>query len=196
MARLNSTSVEKRHCPRAERSREAGFGLVEVLLSMILLTVSLVGLLTLYTQSLVTMDFSQEDLIVKQKAREALESIYTARNTQQISFDMIQNASNGGILLDGPQELRDPGGDGLVGTADDGAVEVMLFPGPDGDLGTADDVLEPLNRFRREIQVDPIAIGNDSTNPDLKRIRIILTYTTLRGSSRTFEVESFISRFR
>ena len=45
-------------------------------------TIGLVSLLALFSQAVVTMFLVQEDLIAKQKTREALESIFTARNTQ------------------------------------------------------------------------------------------------------------------
>ena len=73
---------------------EQGFSLIEVMVAMFLLTVGLVSLSGLYGQAIGTMQLAQQRLIVKQKVREALESIYTARNTQQITFNMIRNVSD------------------------------------------------------------------------------------------------------
>ena len=51
---------------------------------------------------------------------EAVESIYTARNTQQLGFGAIANTNAaGGIFKPGYQPLLAAGADGLVGTTED-----------------------------------------------------------------------------
>ena len=76
---------------KAKVGNSFGFSLLEVVMAIIVLVVGLLSLLTLFSQSIVSMYLVQEDLIAGQKAREAVESIYTARDTQQVTFDMIQN---------------------------------------------------------------------------------------------------------
>ncbi len=61
---------------------ESGYGLLEVMMAVFVSVIGLVSLLALFSQSVVTMVVVQEELIAKHKAREALESIYTARITQ------------------------------------------------------------------------------------------------------------------
>ena len=87
-----------RRAGRVRSSGERGFSLVEVLLAMVILVVGLVSLLGLFAHAIVTMQTSQENLLARQKVREALENIYTARNTQQIVFDDIQNVASGGSI--------------------------------------------------------------------------------------------------
>jgi len=176
--------------PAGETNPEAGFLLIELLIAMLVMVISLVGLLGLYSYTLVAVTTSQDNLIAKQKAREALESIYTARNTHQLTFSAIANVSEGGIFLDGPQSLAEPGMDGLVGTADDGEIEMMELPGDDGYYGTPDDEFRPLTAFQREI------IISSAGSADLKHIRIVVRYGTLRGLQRSFEVESYVSKYR
>ena len=137
----------------------------------------------------------QDLLIAKQKSREALESIYTARNTSQINFDMIQNVDDG-IFLVGYQPLRRPSGDGLVGTADDGAIETLTLPGPDGVMNTPDDEVRVLSSFQRQIQIAPILYADDTINPDVRRVLVSIRYNTPLGGQGTYQVESYISRFR
>jgi len=48
-----------------------------------------------------------------------MESIYTARNTQQITFAQIANVASGGNFHHGPTQLLSAGNDGLVNTGDD-----------------------------------------------------------------------------
>lgn len=179
-----------------------GFSLVEVIVAMGILVVGLVSLLALFGQAIATMQLVQEDLIAKQKARETLESIYTARNTQQVTFDMIRNVSDvsvggiPGIFLDGFQPLREPGADALAATADDGAIEELVLPGPDGLLGTMDDVRRSLGNIERDILIQPILLPDGTVNPDIRQITITFRYATAQGQERTYQVGSYISRFR
>lgn len=178
-----------------EPATESGFTLMEAVVATAVLTVGLVSLLAVFSQAVVVLSFAEEDLIARQEAREALESIGAARNTQQITFDMIQNVSAGGIFLDGFQPLREPGADGLTGTADDGALEVIRLPGPDGLLGTADDQVRVLSNFSCQIKIDPLVIAGTTSN-DIRQIAVTVQYTTARGLRRSYQVQSYVSRFR
>ena len=174
---------------------EHGFTLIKVMIAAVILVIGLVSLLAVFTQAIGTMAMVQEDLIVKQKAREALESVYTARNTQQLTFDMIQNVADGGIILDGFQDIRLPGADGLVNTADDGALEQLVLPGPDGLLGTLDDVQQPLN-MQRQILIESLPLPDTTPNPDLRQLTVSVQYVSALGLQRTYAVGAYVSRFR
>ncbi len=178
-----------------------GFSTLEVLMALFVVTIALTSLLALYGYAISTMALMQDLLIAKQKSRETLESIYTARNTQQITFDMIRNVSDSGIFIDGYQPLKRPNptsgnGDGLIGTADDGDIEEMRLPGPDGYLNTGDDEVRVLTRFERQIQIDPIFYADSTVNPDVRRVLVSIRYNTPMGGQETYEVESYISRYR
>ncbi len=178
-----------------------GFSTLEVLMALFVVTIALTSLLALYGYAISTMALMQDLLIAKQKSRETLESIYTARNTQQITFDMIQNVSDSGIFIDGYQPLKRPNptsgnGDGLIGTADDGDIEEMRLPGPDGYLNTGDDEVRVLTRFERQIQIDPIFYADSTVNPDVRRVLVSIRYSNPVGGQETYVVESYISRFR
>ena len=166
-----------------------GFGMVEFLIATVVLLIGLLGVLSLFGYTLLAMRFGEQNLIAKQKAREAIESIFTARNTAQVAFDQIRNVANGGVFLDGLQSLKVPGADGLVGTADDGAVETMVLSGNDGILGTSDDKTLTLNQFERQIAITTL-------NADLRQITVTLRYSPSRGFVRNYQVTSYISRFR
>ncbi|HIA14823.1 MAG TPA: hypothetical protein EYN74_08085 [Nitrospirales bacterium] len=157
-----------------------GFTIIEVMVATFVIVIALVSLLALFAYSVATMALTEDLLIGKEKAREALESIFAARTTQQITFDEIQNVAPGqpGIFLSGYQQLKTAGDDGLIGTADDGAIE--------------------LNQFEREIQIDPVFHADDPTEVDLdvRRVRIRIRFSTPLGGQRIFELESYISRFR
>ncbi len=190
--------------PAANRefSSASGYSLLETLMAMSVLTIGLVAMLGFLSQSLASMHFSQEELIARLKSREALETIYSALNTQQITFDMIQNDTvTGGIFLSGFQPLLEPnptsgGGDGLVGTADDGAVETLQLPGPDGQLGTGDDVVRALTNFERQIKIDPVLDTQSQPYDDLRQIAVTVRYSTPTGWQRSYQVSSYVSRYR
>ena len=171
---------------------ESGYGLLEVMMAVFVSVIGLVSLLALFSQSVVTMFLVQEELIAKHKAREALESIYTAQNTQGITFDMIENTpAPGAVFLDGFQPLLLAGDDGLIGTSDDGAIETLHLPGPDGVLGNADDINRTLTNFERQIEISPVG-----SYTDLKQITVTVRYTTPQGWQRSFQASSYVSRYR
>jgi hypothetical protein len=151
------------------------------------------GLLALalaFSQGMVVMSTSHYHQIAKEKAAEAMESVFTSRDARKVTdWSLIQNQSRNpqGLFLDGPQPLRTPGPDGLVNTNDDGPVETYTLPGPDNVLGTPDDVVIPLNNFQREIEIRDIA-------PNLRQIRVIITYT-IGSLSRQYQLISYISPF-
>jgi len=178
-----------------QEAGQGGFTLIEVVVATLVLVVGLVSMLALFTQAVVVLSCAQEDLVAQQKGQEALESIYTARNTQQITFDMVQNTSAGGIFLEGWQPLQTSGPDGLVGTADDGAVETLTLPGPDGLLGTADDEIRSLTSFTRRIDITPLVIGG-TTSADIRQVAVTVRYLTARGWQRSYRAVTYISRFR
>jgi len=72
---------------------------------------------------------SSPALIAREKAREAVESVHTARDTGELAWAKINNVGQGaGIFVVGPQPMKAPGNDGLANTADDGAVERLRRP--------------------------------------------------------------------
>ncbi len=158
-----------------------GFSLIEFLVAMMILLIGLGGMMALFMHTMVAMTFAEESLIAKQKAREALEAIFTARNTQQVTFDQVRNIGAGvGIFRTGLQPLTTPGADGLVDTADDGSVETMAMP--DGTART-------LNEFERQIQI------TDLTD-DLRQVAVTIRYAAPRGWIRNYQVSTYISRYR
>jgi hypothetical protein len=167
---------------------------------MAVLTIGLVSLLGVFCLAMASTQDTQQDMIAKQLANEALESIVTARNTAQVQWSSIANVSDGGIFLNGYQPMYVAGGDGILGTADDvtaGTYQTITEPGPDGVYGTSDDIVLPLNNYQRQIQILPVADANGNTVATLRSINISIKYSTPRTQvPKTYVLTSFMSAFR
>jgi hypothetical protein len=179
------------------RTRQLGFGLIEAMIAGIILIVGMAALAGLFAQSLTSLQFTREDLIAKQKAREALESVYSARNDATIGFAGIQNTNSGGIFLTGFQPLFLPGPNGIVGTVGQSTIlDRQVLPGPDGIIGTADDVILPLNNFQRQILIQPLFDANGNISPDIRQISVTVQVTSVQRGTRNYTVTGYISRFQ
>ncbi|HUJ40085.1 MAG TPA: prepilin-type N-terminal cleavage/methylation domain-containing protein [Candidatus Acidoferrales bacterium] len=175
------------------KGSQGGFTLVEAAVAIVVLTIGVTAVVALFAQGFGLMGTSQQDLIARLKAQEAVESVFAGRDDQSLAWAQILNVkgasgSDGGIFLDGPQPINDPGADGLVNTADDGALEYIVLPGPDGQYGTADDVKVPLARFQREIKIRPIA-----GNANLRSLTVIITDTAT--GVVVYQIQTYISSF-
>jgi prepilin-type N-terminal cleavage/methylation domain-containing protein len=170
---------------------DSGFTLIEVMVASVVLVVGLVAVAYGMALGLSVVTTSQEDTIARQKAREAMEDVFTARDTASITFDQICNIAAGTpcIFVVGFTGLTLAGPDGIVNTADDpAAIETVVTPGADGILGTADDVLVPLNGFQRQIQITALS-------PVLKQIAVTIQYTTPRGITRSTTLVAVMSPY-
>lgn len=189
-------------------AQQDGFSLVEVMIAIAVMSIGLLAVVGSIASAVATTQTAQEDLIARHKALEALESIYTARNSQQLPFSSINNTSSGGIFLTGSQSLLCAGPDGLVGTTDDIActtfggatcpnsgVECWVLPGPDGVLGTADDLTMSLANFHRTITIGPVLLSSGAVNQNMISVAVAVTYTKDGLPARTYTVNGLISSY-
>lgn len=169
-----------------------GFTLIEVCIAMMLVATSALALAGFIAFSARMALGWQDQLIASQRAAEAVESVFKSRDTRLLTWTQIRNiagssGADGGIFQDGARDIRDPGIDGLVNTADDGAAVTTVTPGPDGLLGTADDGHVPLSGFTREIEIRDL-------EPNLRRLRVIVRYKTFLGQ-RQYVLTTYVSAF-
>ena len=73
------------------RNSNAGFTLVETMVAIVVLAVGVLGLAAMLASSVARMNVSQDEYIAQQKASEAIESIFTARNTGQKTWNSLCN---------------------------------------------------------------------------------------------------------
>jgi type II secretory pathway pseudopilin PulG len=173
----------------AEPSSEQGFSLVETMFALGILGAGLLTIAQVFTAGLGTLTAAGPDIIARQKATEAIESVYTARDTRTVTWAQIRNTDDDGVFLTGERDLKNAGPDGLLNTADDEdeEVETIILPGADGDLGTEDDIEQALSHYSRQIEIEDVTAN-------LRRLRITIRY--LAGSlKREYVVETFISSF-
>jgi len=205
-----ATSIARRGgSHRLRKQTEGGFTLIEVMVSIVVLMIGLVSLAGVFGLAMASTQTSQQDMIAKQLANEAMESIFTARNTSQLTWDDIQNtgstncpitgASSCGIFLSNSQQIYNAGADGIFGTADDANAgeETLREPGPDGTYGDSDDVMLPLTGYQRTILISPVYDSNNNLVSSLRGINITVQYSTPRMKlSKSYVLSSFISQYR
>jgi prepilin-type N-terminal cleavage/methylation domain-containing protein len=216
---MGSSMIRRGGATRASKRAESGFSLVEVLISMVILTVGMVSLLGVFGLAMATTQTSQQNMIAKQLANEAYESIITARNSGQILWDDIQNtgsttctveAAPCGIFASGVQPMYQAlttatAGSacvnyvGILGTTcDNGQPEQTLQdPGSDGIFQTADDTFIPLTGYKRSILISAVTDAAGNPIPTVRAVNVTVQYTTSQGSSaKTYVLSSMISQYQ
>ena len=174
------------------QQNDSGFSLIETMVAMGILATGLLGLAGVFTVGMAHMATSSANLIAREKAREAVESVHTARDTRTITWAQIRNVADGGVFLNGPQPIKNPGVDGLVNTADDTGTEELRTPGPDGILNNADDVKTPLTNYTREVVISDLHDQNNAINQSLRQITVTIRYS-VGPVSRTYTLTTYIS---
>jgi hypothetical protein len=161
------------------------------MIAMLVLTVGAVGMAAVFLKGMQAAGSSPTELVATQKAAEAIESVFSARDSHTITWDKLRNA-NQGIFVKEPQSMLVAGDDGILGTSDDGkegaqsgVLETVVLPGPDQLIGTADDRKETLHGFTREIRISDV-------EDDLRLITVIITYPA-GGTTRKYTLTSYIS---
>jgi type II secretory pathway pseudopilin PulG len=190
--------------PRIRERSQAGFTLLETMIATFVLVVGLLGLAATLAQGLAWMNVSQYEYIAQQKASEAIESIFTARDQGQATWSTICNVGStvcsNGIFLTGPQLLCDPGTDGILGTSDDyvsgscpstATTDSVLLPNSSGVFG-ASPTRMPLTQynFKRTITISSV-----TGVPNLRQIQITITYRAGRWPQRSYTLSAAISNF-
>ena len=185
---------------KASVSDQTGSTLLEALIAMCILTVGLLSLAQVFTFGLRQSASAGATMIAREKAREAIESVHTARDTKVITWAQIRNTAQGGIFTGGATPLRMAGADNMVNTADDctsvsmpncpSILESIVLPGPDGKVGTSDDVRQPLNNYTRQILIEDVA-----GMPALRRITVTITYTVGQLRPPPYVLVTYISSY-
>ena len=173
--------------PLATRPDEGGFSLIETIFALGIMAFGLLTLAAVFSYGIVNLRTGNSLLVAKEKAAEAIESVFMSRDTRLIGWSQVRNQAYGGIFLDGPQPLKVSGADGIVNTDDDGAIEQMVLPGPDDLIGTADDEVIQLTNYTREITIIDVGVN-------LREIRVTIRYP-YGGAYDEYTLMTYISSF-
>lgn len=164
-------------------------------MSLVLLTVGLLGMATAIGYGLMATNRGRNVTNTKLLVVSVLEQMETLRNTKQLTFGQISNmgpdVDNAGSTqnFEGfPSDFQpvsmNPGPDGIFGTLDD-----LLDPGPDLKYGTGDDYTNPaLARlgYSRQIRISKLS-------QDLKKIEVTLKYPAGPGETRMMVAVSYLN---
>jgi type II secretory pathway pseudopilin PulG len=169
--------------------------MLEMVVAMVIMMIGLLSLAQVIGYALTVSNRGRNVSNTKLLVVSMLEQIENLRNTGQLTYGQVANAGavdNTGATFSfagfptGQKDVsKDPGPDGIYGTADD-----LHSAGLDGKFGTGDDK-DPdpaLQRtgFKREIVITPLGT-------DLKKIEITLEYTDADGLKRTLKGTSYLN---
>jgi Tfp pilus assembly protein PilV len=116
-------------------SSQKGVSLIEVLFALGILTTGILAAAAVMAAGVQNLSSSPGDVIVTQKAAQAVEAVFAARDSHKLTWAQIRNVnggtgSDGGVFIDGPHAMTTAGTDGLVNTQDDSStVESVTLPG-------------------------------------------------------------------
>lgn len=193
---------------RASHTKESGFTLIETMIAMIVLTVGILALAAMLGTGLAYMTTSQYDYIAQQKAAEAVESVFEARDIGQATWSTICNVGSsvctGGIFLTGSNPLCGAGPDGIIGTADDyngtscaggtlAAPDAILVPNSSGNLNPP--VAMPLSTFTRTVTISSVTSSSGVTIGNLRQITVTINYSAGAFKNRSYTLNAYISNF-
>jgi prepilin-type N-terminal cleavage/methylation domain-containing protein len=186
----------------SNRACGAGFTLIETMIAMLVLSIGVLGLAATLASSLAYMNSSENDYIAQQKAAEAVESIFTARDLGQATWSSICKVGSalctGGIFLNGAEPLCDPGNDGIIDTADDfngtacsGQADAILMPTTAGTINSTTASRVPLSNYNFQRTITITAFPNVA---NLRTITVLITYKA-GVFQRSYTLTTNISNF-
>jgi hypothetical protein len=180
--------MDARLIVQSRANSESGVTLIETLIALLVLTVGAVGMASTFMHGLQSTSTAPNELIATQKAAEAIESVFSARDSHLLTWAQLRNVSNGGIFVNAATDLRLPGLDGVVNTSDDPlTIESVQTPGPDRTFGNGDDKTQILTGFTRQIAIADLTA-------DMRTITVTITYRA-GTSTRTYSLSAIISRY-
>lgn len=172
---------------------DSGFSLLETVVAITILTVGLLGVASAIGYAMVASNRGRSITNTKLLAVSILEQMETLRNTGNLTFGQIANVgqvNNAGAARTflgfptGPQQVsRNPGPDGIYGTADD-----LIDAGNDNLFGTSDDVVNPnlaILGVTRQIQVT-------SLSGSLKKVQVTVNYS-VSGSMQQLKAVCYLN---
>ena len=177
-----------------QRRSESGITILEMVVSMMILTIGLLGLAAAIGYAVTVSNKGRNVTNSKLLVVSILEQTETLRNTGQLMFGQIANTGQvsntgaprnfGGFPDTFMPVSINPGPDGIWGTNDD-----LRNPGPNGVYGDGDDFDDPTwaaAGFSRQILITNL-------NTDLKRVQVTLRYPDVNGQTQQLVGVSYLN---
>ena len=198
MTEARGIKVNSMDAATSIRPDERGFTLLEVLIAMAVMVVGLLALAYGIGLGLVAEQASTMDTIAREKAREAMEDVFTARDTATINFNQICNIGNGTgcLFVTGFTPMYTADSNGLVNTtaAANNPIETYSVPGPSGVLGGTDQPAPvQLIGFQRQISVQALTSSDGYTQ--LAEVTVTIIYNPLPWQSRAVTMVAVMSPY-
>lgn len=171
---------------------QAGFTMMETMISIIILTVGLLALAAAISYAVTIGSVSRNITESKTVIISTLDQIDALAKTKRLSFSQIANVGS----VENPVApaipfsgfLNPRGGDNAYGTADDTFQAIYLEPGADGIYGTADDSGTVRAGFTRNIFIEQL-----DGNPYLKKITVTVRYPGSAGKQMKLTGVSYLN---
>jgi type II secretory pathway pseudopilin PulG len=186
----------RRTALREQRRSESGITILEMVVSMMILTIGLLGLAAAIGYAVTVSNKGRNVTNSKLLVVSILEQTETLRNTSQLTFGQIANTG----------QQNNTGATRAFGGFPDTFMPVSINPGPDGIWGTDDDLRNPGNYpgavygdgddfddptwaaagFSRQILITNL-------NSDLKRVQVTLRYPDVNGQTQQLVGVSYLN---
>ncbi|MBI4850549.1 MAG: prepilin-type N-terminal cleavage/methylation domain-containing protein [Acidobacteria bacterium] len=194
---------------------QKGFSLIEVLISIVIITIGLVALSGGLVVGVTLPQRSKQQTLAKQLANSIMETIITAKESGKPGFSSFSDF-NSTISPPGPPAVNrftgvvaaalTAGPDGVYGTCDDGRtgtfdamapcpslgtnlVTLDITPGLDGQFSTtADNKRVPLTSFTRQVVITDVG-------PATKQIDVTVNYPNATGGRESLTLSTQIANF-
>lgn len=161
------------------QKNQNGFSYLEVMFSILIMTVGIVALLSAISMAMLREQVSESKNTARQITSSALESIFSVRDLRTTNALTNWGAVNNdttppGVFVTGWTPVReDPGIDGINGTADDACGSGIACPGAGGFTNTSAE----LDGYERRIIISNIV---ESGEPEIrkKKVEIQVRYRT------------------
>ena len=172
-------------------SKEAGFTYIEVVISMVIMTVGILGAMSALTFGVVYMQEAEKRTQAKEIANSTIETIFAVRDFQTTasgltinSWDSIQNtttSTNGIFLSDWNPVRQSSGADGIYGTADAAcAADANCSASP------------VIDGFERKIDITDM-VENNSPVIRKRRLDVTIRFRVNNSNYRTEQVSTIIA---
>lgn len=178
---------------RVERTGEAGFSYIDVLIAIIILSFGILGLTSAMLYSFIRSQESEQKLYAKQIAQSTVESVFVSRDMRLpngvAGWAQVGNVGTipNGIFVVGWHPVReDAGPDAVLGTADDSCLGTGSCPSPTGPANTS----RIIPGYQRLIVIQDVIDPERATENPVKRRRITVTVRYQVGSLFREEIVS------